>query len=129
MPTQKVGHSSVPAQLQMHTGRGQPRYAHWGGAFRGLRVTGSSQQERIIHHMVPRFVKQFEGTCLSEERCGRKTIRDWEEQMISKMHVVQNAARMAMADHRAASPRRLPPQRLWRLALAMLARLVRKTTI
>ncbi len=26
--------------------------------------------------------------------------------MISQMHLVQNAARMAMADHRAASPRR-----------------------
>lgn len=33
------------------------------------------------------------------ERAGKTT-------MISQMHLVQNAARMAMADHRAAAPRR-----------------------
>ena len=42
--------------------------------------------------------------------------------MISQMHAVQNAARMAM-DHRAADPRRRPvvqSSRFWRISLAVL---------
>jgi hypothetical protein len=72
-----------------------------------------------------RFVNIFVGTSTLKERCERHP-KHGEEPMMSRMNLVENAARLAMADHRAATPRRLAPRSFWQVALAMFAGLWRK---
>lgn len=74
------------------------------GRGRGVGVTPSTAplNKPALGELVPSFFADFFGTRFGSKRLWESILREGMRQMVSQMNLIQNAARLAMADHRAA---------------------------